>query len=140
MSGIERRRSVRKAIRMACVVRFPSGLTVNGITRNISLDGVEVESNSVSGSSNRLPTPGEAGLLMCTWPKDGALDAIPGQELRPVENPEVWTGPGGYFNECMNGFEYQVAAHMVYEGEPGVALVERGLAIAKAVHERSEKR
>ena len=80
--------------------------------------------------------PGEAGLLMCTWPKGGALDAIPGQELRPVENPEVWTGPGGYFNECMNGFEYQVAAHMVYEGEPGDSLVEKGLAIAKAVHER----
>ena len=36
----------------------------------------------------------------------------------------------------MNGFEYQVAAHMVYEGEPGDALVEKGLAIAKAVHER----
>ena len=48
----------------------------------------------------------------------------------------MYTGPGGYFNECMNGFEYQVAAHMVYEGEPGDALVEKGLAIAKAVHER----
>jgi hypothetical protein len=80
--------------------------------------------------------PGEAGLLMCTWPKGGALDAIPGQELRPVENPEVWTGPGGYFNECMNGFEYQVAAHMVYEGEPGDLLVEKGLAITRAIHDR----
>jgi hypothetical protein len=80
--------------------------------------------------------PGEAGLLMCTWPKGGALDAIPGQELRPVENPEVWTGPGGYFNECMNGFEYQVAAHMVYEGEPGSELVEKGLAITRAIHDR----
>jgi len=79
---------------------------------------------------------GEAGLLMCTWPKGGALDAIPGQGLRPAENPKVWTGPGGYFNECMNGFEYQVAAHMVYEGEPGSDLVEKGLAVAKAVHER----
>ncbi len=80
--------------------------------------------------------PGEAGLLMCTWPKGGALDAIPGQGLRPVENPEKWTGPGGYFNECMNGFEYQVAAHMVYEGEPGSELVEKGLAITRAIHDR----
>lgn len=80
--------------------------------------------------------PGEAGLLMCTWPKGGALDAIPGKGLRPVKNPEVWTGPGGYFNECMNGFEYQVAAHMVYEGEPGDELVRRGLAIIRAIHDR----
>jgi non-lysosomal glucosylceramidase len=80
--------------------------------------------------------PGEAGLLMCTWPKGGALDAIPGKGLRPVENPEVWTGPGGYFNECMNGFEYQVAAHMVYEGEPGSELVRKGLAVTRAIHDR----
>jgi non-lysosomal glucosylceramidase len=80
--------------------------------------------------------PGEAGLLMTTWPKGGAMDAIPGSRLRPVENPKVWTGPGGYFNECMNGFEYQVAGHMVAEGEPGSELVQRGLAITKAVHER----
>ena len=80
--------------------------------------------------------PGEAGLLMTTWPKGGAMEAIPGSRLRPVENPKVWTGPGGYFNECMNGFEYQVAGHMVAEGEPGGELVEKGLAITKAVHER----
>ncbi|PAY17529.1 glucosylceramidase [Rhodopirellula sp. SM50] len=80
--------------------------------------------------------PGEAGLVMCTWPKGGATEAIPGDRLRTKENPPVYTGPGGYFNECMNGFEYQVAAHMVYEAEPGDPLVEKGLAIAKAVHER----
>ena len=67
---------MRKAIRMACVVRFPSGLTVNGITRNISLDGVEVESNSVSGSSNRLPTPGESGLLTLKFRHAGSPDSI----------------------------------------------------------------
>ncbi|QDV40498.1 hypothetical protein Enr13x_03040 [Stieleria neptunia] len=80
--------------------------------------------------------PGEAGLVMCTWPKGGATDAIPGDRLRTEENPAVYTGPGGYFNECMNGFEYQVAAHMVYEGNAEDSLVEKGLAIAKAVHER----
>lgn len=86
--------------------------------------------------------PGEAGLLMCTWPKGGATEAIPGDKLRSKENPDVYTGPGGYFNECMNGFEYQVAAHMIYEGEPESELVQQGLAITKAVHERyaAEKR
>lgn len=80
--------------------------------------------------------PGEAGLLMTTWPKGGAKDAIPGGRLRAPKNPEVWTGAGGYFNECMNGFEYQVAAHMIYEGAPGSELVMQGLAITRAVHER----
>ncbi len=80
--------------------------------------------------------PGEAGLLMCTWPKGGAKDAIPGDRLRPAKNPDVWTGPGGYFNECMNGFEYQVAAHMIYEGAADSDLVEKGLAITRAIHER----
>jgi uncharacterized protein (DUF608 family) len=80
--------------------------------------------------------PGESGLLMTTWPKGGAMEAVPGNGLRSKENPKVFKGVGGYFNECMNGFEYQVAAHMVYEGEPGSDLVEKGLAITKAVHER----
>ncbi|MDQ8183306.1 GH116 family glycosyl-hydrolase [Pelagicoccus sp. SDUM812005] len=79
---------------------------------------------------------GEAGLLMTTWPKGGAKEAIPGDKLRPAKNPELWTGPGGYFNECMNGFEYQVAGHMVSEGEADGSLVEKGLAIMKAVHDR----
>lgn len=69
---------------------------------------------------------GEAGLLMCTWPKGGA-DRAPGQGAEFAI---------GYFNECMNGFEYQVASHMIYEGEPGSELVERGLAVARAVHDR----
>ena len=96
-----------------------------------SLDHIQIEK-----AFRWYAMPGEAGLLMCTWPKGGALDAIPGDRLRTKENPPVYTGPGGYFNECMNGFEYQVAAHMVYEGEPGDSLVEKGLAITKAVHER----
>ncbi|MCC6487487.1 MAG: hypothetical protein IT364_08295, partial [Candidatus Hydrogenedentes bacterium] len=37
----------------------------------------------------------------------------------------------GYFNECMNGFEYQAAGHMVWEG-----LVQEGLAVTRAVHDR----
>ena len=80
--------------------------------------------------------PGEAGLLMCTWPKGGADKAVPGVPRRSKENPTVWTGPGGYFNECMNGFEYQAASHMIYEGEPDSDLVEKGLVVVRAVHDR----
>ncbi len=65
--------------------------------------------------------PGEGGLLMCTWPKGGA------EEASGKGNPTFL----GYFNECMTGFEYQVAAHMIWEG-----LLEKGLAITRMIHDR----
>ena len=65
--------------------------------------------------------PGEGGLLMCTWPKGGAEKAAGGG------NPTFI----GYFIECMTGFEYQVAAHMLWEG-----MVTEGLAITRTVHDR----
>ena len=47
---------------------------------------------------------------MCTWPKgEGA----------------VQQGFDFYFNECMNGFEHQVAGHMIWEG-----MVQEGLAVS----------
>jgi hypothetical protein len=69
--------------------------------------------------------PGEAGLLMCTFPRTD-WDF---QKACGVGN----TKPGfaGYFNECMNGFEYQAASHMVWEG-----MVQEGLAVTRAVHDR----
>jgi len=65
--------------------------------------------------------PGEAGLLMVTFPKGNG--------------PKI-DAPGGgwsavYFNECMNGFEYQAAGHMIWEG-----MVLEGLAITRAIHDR----
>ncbi len=67
--------------------------------------------------------PGEAGLLMCTFPRaDWDYQQAKGK------GPE-WAA--GYFNECMNGFEYQVAGHMLWEG-----LVTEGLAVTRAVHDR----
>ena len=58
--------------------------------------------------------PGEAGLFICTWPSGG-------REKDPVRyRDEVWTG-----------IEYQVAGNMIWEG-----LVEEGLSICRAVHER----
>ena len=74
--------------------------------------------------------PGEAGLLMTTWPTGGDDKAVPGMAERP-DDKEYWIGPGGYFDECMNGFEYQVASHMVWEG-----MLTEGLSVMKAVHER----
>lgn len=66
--------------------------------------------------------PGEAGLVMCTWPKGGAEQAV-------GKGTDAWAA--GYFNECMTGFEHQVAAHMLWEG-----LVEEGLALERAIHDR----
>jgi non-lysosomal glucosylceramidase len=67
--------------------------------------------------------PGEAGLLMCTFPRnDWDYNNARGKGPR---------GLTGYFNECMNGFEHQVAGHMLWEG-----MVQEGLAIERALHER----
>lgn len=61
--------------------------------------------------------PGEGGLLMCSWPRGDAK--------------RVTTGFDFYFNECMNGFEYQAAGHMVAEG-----MLQEGLAVTRMVHDR----
>lgn len=70
--------------------------------------------------------PGEGGLLMCTWPKGDCNRA----EFEPTSLGLDVTSEG-YLNECMSGFEYQVAAHMVAEG-----LVEEGLAVTRTIHDR----
>jgi non-lysosomal glucosylceramidase len=67
--------------------------------------------------------PGEAGLLMCTFPK------ADWDYLKASGKGPDWAA--GYFNECMNGFEYQVAGHMIWEG-----MVLEGLAVTRAVHDR----
>jgi uncharacterized protein (DUF608 family) len=60
--------------------------------------------------------PGEAGLLLCSWPNGG-------QPRFPfVYSDEVWTG-----------IEYQVAAHLIYEG-----WLEQGLTLVKATRERHD--
>ena len=60
---------------------------------------------------------GEAGLIMCTWPRGEAARLQQGYDY--------------YFNECMNGFEYQAAGHMIWEG-----MVQEGLAVTRAIHDR----
>jgi uncharacterized protein (DUF608 family) len=68
--------------------------------------------------------PGEAGLLMCTFPRSDWDFVKASGTIK-----QKWAA--GYFNECMNGFEHQVAGHMIWEG---MAL--EGLAVERAVHDR----
>jgi uncharacterized protein (DUF608 family) len=69
--------------------------------------------------------PGESGTIMCSFPKGGA-EKSPGKINNEWEKLVV-----GYFSECMTGFTYQAAAHMINEG-----LIEEGLLMIKAIHER----
>jgi non-lysosomal glucosylceramidase len=63
--------------------------------------------------------PGDAGLVMTSFP------------FGKVEPKSGNKNYAGYLNECMTGFEWQVAAHMLREG-----MVEEPMAIGKAIHDR----
>jgi uncharacterized protein (DUF608 family) len=67
---------------------------------------------------------GDAGLIMCSWPKE------------PVDPAKKKHWQYMYFNECMSGFEWQAAAHMIYEGLDHPDLLEHGLAVSRAIHDR----
>jgi hypothetical protein len=71
---------------------------------------------------------GDAGLIMCSWPD---------KQVDPVKKKH-WQY--GYFNECMTGFEWQAAAHMIWEGHDQPDLLENGLAIGRAIHDRYDAR
>ncbi|MBD3177134.1 MAG: hypothetical protein GF320_18320 [Armatimonadia bacterium] len=58
----------------------------------------------------------DKGLLICTWPRG----------RRPERSLT-------YAFECMVGFEYQVGAHMIYEG-----LLREGLTVCKAIRDRHD--
>ncbi len=62
---------------------------------------------------------GDAGLVMCSFPHG---------KIEPKSGNKNYAG---YLNECMTGFEWQVAAHMIRVG-----MVEEGLAIGKAIYDR----
>lgn len=59
---------------------------------------------------------GESGLVLCSWPKGG--------------RPRI---PFVYSDEVWSGIEYQVAAHLIFEG-----LVDEGLTLVRAVRARHD--
>lgn len=64
--------------------------------------------------------PGEGGLIMNTNPQN---------EAKPYGDNETWQL--GYFHECMTGFEYQVATHMIAEG-----MTDEGLVLIRSIYDR----
>ncbi|MCF7668488.1 MAG: hypothetical protein K9N48_01780 [Verrucomicrobia bacterium] len=71
---------------------------------------------------------GDAGLIMCSWPNE------------PVDPDKKKHWQYGYFNECMSGFEWQAASHMIWEGHDQPELLKYGLAIGRAIHDRYDAR
>lgn len=69
--------------------------------------------------------PGEAGTIICTFPKGGDKEAK-GTDASNWDNLVA-----GYFSECMTGFTYQAAAHMIAEG-----LVKEGMEMIRAIDDR----
>lgn len=83
----------------------------------ISVYRYNLKSNLTNHYNPQRPTYAcgeEGGLLLCTWPKGGALS------LPFVYSNEVWTG-----------IEYQVASHLMLKGE-----VEKGLEIVRVCRDR----
>lgn len=66
----------------------------------------------------------EGGTIMCTWPKEDCVENDPIALAKDITSD-------GYLNECMAGFEYQVASHMIAEG-----MVTEGLSLTKSIHDR----
>ncbi|MDR1223969.1 MAG: hypothetical protein LBL07_13990 [Tannerella sp.] len=63
---------------------------------------------------------GEGGLIMNTNPMN---------DPKPFGDEVSWQA--GYFNECMTGFEYEVASHMIAEG-----MTDEGLVLVRSIHDR----
>ncbi len=75
---------------------------------------------SVNKGGRPYALPGEGGMIMNTNPKN---------EPKPYGDNVSWQM--GYFHECMSGFEYQVAAHMIAEG-----MTDEGMVLTRSIHDR----
>jgi uncharacterized protein (DUF608 family) len=64
--------------------------------------------------------PGEGGMV---------INTNPGNEPKPYGENVTWQM--GYFHECMSGFEYEVASHMIAEG-----MTDEGLTLVRSIHDR----
>jgi len=63
VQNIERRKFIRKRVRMACAFSMSSGMMFYGNTVDVSLQGVCMESPSFSSGSGGPLNPGDSGLL-----------------------------------------------------------------------------
>jgi non-lysosomal glucosylceramidase len=84
--------------------------------RSIATYNVRKDLSEHNNCQRTYALNGEGGLLLCTWPKGG----------RPRY-------PFPYADEVWTGFEYQAAAHMMYEG-----MIEQGLGIVQRVRQRHD--
>jgi len=87
----------------------------------VSIHKYNLKKNLLNHANPQRPTfamGDDGGLLLCSWPKGGKL------QLPFVYSDEVWTG-----------IEYQVASHLMFEGE-----VEKGLDIVRACRLRYDGR
>ena len=73
---IERRRQVRRRVRIPCVLQFQSGVTVRGFTQDLSLGGVSVETSAMAGPRKLQLAPGDCGLLTLKYTRGDVADAI----------------------------------------------------------------
>jgi non-lysosomal glucosylceramidase len=64
--------------------------------------------------------PGEGGVIMNTNPKN---------DPNPFGVKDAWQL--GYFNECMSGFEHQLASHYMAEG-----MIDEALVVTRTIHDR----
>lgn len=88
---------------------------------NFTPDVGPFRNNSPVKGGRWFAMPGEGGMIMSSFPDP--------ENPKPIGNGQFAI----YFNECMSGFEYQVASHMIWEGGD---LVEKGLAVAQMIHDR----
>jgi uncharacterized protein (DUF608 family) len=72
------------------------------------------------GGGRPYAVEGDAGLI---------INTNPSQEAHPYGENVTWQA--GYFHECMTGFEYEVAAHMIAEG-----MTDEGLTLVRAIYDR----
>jgi len=87
----------------------------------IAIHKYNLKENLIEHTNPQRPTYAmgdDGGLLLCSWPKGGKL------QLPFVYSDEVWTG-----------IEYQVASHLMFEGE-----VEKGLEIVRVCRNRYDGR
>ena len=73
---IERRKQVRRRVRIPCVLQFQTGVTVRGFTQDLSLAGVSVETSAMAGPRKLELAPGDAGLLTLKCARGDVTDAI----------------------------------------------------------------